>query len=257
MFDFLSASLVWCQACPWKDCAGEGCPALCSQPFFQGKSLSKLKETQRELSSLPVRRRLAVCRHTAPGHRKVKSGASDAHVVCVGEAGFSTSVWRPLTGPARGGRTGAQAPQTPELWPRVPGGAQAPGASTRGANMGGRSPTRLLVGTNLWPSSRGNQVHVSERTVWFGTLRVSVVTGTLHSFNVRRKVSLSRLWGKQDLEAGTGRILLAKGMQASERLLASARLAALHTWLVLAQQVQTQGPLSLRLASAVTFLYGP
>lgn len=32
------------------------------------------------------------------------------------------------------------------------------------------------------------------------------------------------------------------------------RLAALHTWHVLAQRVQTQGPLSPRLALAMTFL---
>lgn len=40
-----------------------------------------------------------------------------------------------------------------------------------GENMGGWEPTSLLVGINPWPSSWGIQAHVSERTVWFGTLR--------------------------------------------------------------------------------------
>lgn len=56
----------------------------------------------------------------------------------------------------------------------------------------------------------------------------------------------SRTWKLEPAES-----LLAK---LPERLLASARLAALHTRHVLAQQVRTQGPLSTRLALAMTFL---
>lgn len=59
--------------------------------------------------------------------------------------------------------------------------------------MGGWEPTSLLVGRNPWPSSWGNQVHVSERTVWLGPWGFSSNRGTLHSFNIRWEVSLSRL----------------------------------------------------------------
>lgn len=36
--------------------------------------------------------------------------------------------------------------------------------------MGGLKPLGSIVGMNPWPSSWGNQVHISEGTAWFGIL---------------------------------------------------------------------------------------